>query len=482
MGGIAAGTITEDFETGIKIQAKGYTCYALDKALAHGLAPTDIDSLIRQRVRWGRGCISSLRHVHLLFHPNLKLNTKLSYISCWLYWWTFFRRFIYIISPILFVVFGIPVVICGLWELLLIWLPSYLLYNHALKITSGKLRTQRWSNIVDTVIFPYMILPILLETLFIKEKKFHVTNKERTAGKKSDFQLAVPHILLLVLDGYALFLAVYTSIHTYNYGMAIIIYWLLMNGLSLFMALFFMSGRKNLRANDRFTVEFPAEVDYHGKKYYGVTGDASETGLSLIFSQSAYLPHEKGEEMEIRLKTERYEAVVKGTAVQVSKQEDGSWRYGVKLSELDEENKASYFQMLYDRDHSLAKQMGKSVSIFEDVFLNIHRRAERGTQSRRALPRVDLGLELPTVTGGKVRVVDCNYEFARLEAVDAILLPYEQVKAPGGVMICRQAEGKAGLYQIENWQELLFNGVFDTLFAQADYALPEEKEPAPAKS
>ena len=79
--------------------------------------------------------------------------------------------------------------------------------------------------------------------------------------------------------------------------------------------------------------------------------------------------------MEIRLKTERYEAVVKGTAVQVSKQEDGSWRYGVKLSELDEENKASYFQMLYDRDHSLAKQMGKSVSIFEDVFLNIHRRA-----------------------------------------------------------------------------------------------------------
>ena len=89
------------------------------------------------------------------------------------------------------------------------------------------------------------------------------------------------------------------------------------------------------------------------------------------------------------------------------------------------------------------------------------------------------GAGTATVTGGKVRIVDCNYEFARLEAVDAILLPYEQVKAPGGVMICRQAEGKAGLYQIENWQELLFNGVFDTLFAQADYALPEEKEPAP---
>lgn len=246
-----------------------------------------------------------------------------------------------------------------------------------------------------------------METLFIKEKKFHVTNKERTAGKKSDFQLAVPHILLLVLDGYALFLAVYTSIHTYNYGMAIIIYWLLMNGLSLFMALFFMSGRKNPARQRPFHGGISGGSGYHGKKYYGVTGDASETGLSLIFSQAPIFLTKRrrnGNSAENR----KVEAVVKGTAVQVSKQEDGSWRYGVKLSELDEENKASYFQMLYDRDHSLAKQMGKSVSIFEDVFLNIHRRAERGTQSRRALPRVDLGLELPTVTGGKVRVVDCQ--------------------------------------------------------------------------
>ena len=74
----------------------------------------------------------------------------------------------------------------------------------------------------------------------------------------------------------------------------------------------------------------------------------------------------------------------------------------------------------------------------------------------------------------------CEYDTDAIP--NHILLPYEQVKAPGGVMICRQVEGKAGLYQIENWQELLFNGVFDTLFAQADYALPEEKEPAPAKS
>lgn len=170
VGGIATGTITEDFETGIKIQAKGYSCYAVDKTLAHGLAPTDIDNLIKQRVRWGRGCITSLRRTNLLFNPHIKLNAKISYLACWMYWWTFFRRFIYIVSPILFILFGIPVVICSLKELIFIWLPSYVLYNQALKVTSGAIRNKRWSNTVDTVIFPYMIIPVLLETLFIQQK------------------------------------------------------------------------------------------------------------------------------------------------------------------------------------------------------------------------------------------------------------------------------------------------------------------------
>lgn len=195
-----------------------------------------MDNLIKQRIRWGRGCVYSLRRVHIILNPKLKFNTKLSYISCLLYWWTFFRRFVYIAAPILFVLFGIPVVICSFWELLLIWLPSYLLYNHALKISSGKIRTQRWSNIVDTTIFPYLIVPIFLETLFIKQTKFNVTNKTRIAGKKSDWELAIPHMILLVLDLVALYVAVKAAFSTGNFGAAIIIYWLAVNGLNLIMA------------------------------------------------------------------------------------------------------------------------------------------------------------------------------------------------------------------------------------------------------
>lgn len=464
VGGISTGTITEDFETGIQIQKAGYTCYAIDKPLAHGLAPEDVDNLIKQRVRWGRGCISSLRRIHLLLTPHLKLRTKLSYISCWLYWWTFFRRLVFIAAPILFVLFRIPSVICTLPELLLIWLPSYLLYNHALKISSGNLRTQRWSNIVDTIIFPYMIIPILLETLFISEKKFHVTSKQRNTEEHSDLLLAVPHMLLLAADLVALVLSIVWAIRDHSYGSAIIIYWLAVNGLNLIMSIFFMLGRKNLRSNDRFTVNIPVEVVYRHKTYYGMTEDLSETGISFTLEHPEYLP-DKDENIRIRLKDGEYEAVLNGRAVHVVQKEGDSWRYGIALDGIpDGPDKDAYFQLLYDRHHSLAKKMGKSVSIFEDVFVNIHRRAGRNKRSLRALPRVRLNLECRTADENTVYLVDCNYKYVLLRK-EAIPLPETlAILIPGGRMLCSAVKDREGLYRVENWEELLFNGRFEALF------------------
>ncbi|MEZ4509947.1 MAG: cellulose synthase catalytic subunit [Eubacteriales bacterium] len=52
IGGFPTDTITEDFETGIKIQSKGYTAYSTVQPLASGLALTSIKSMVTQRVRW----------------------------------------------------------------------------------------------------------------------------------------------------------------------------------------------------------------------------------------------------------------------------------------------------------------------------------------------------------------------------------------------------------------------------------------------
>lgn len=464
VGGIAEGTITEDFETGINIQSKGYTCFAIDKALAHGLSPTDIDSLIRQRVRWGRGCVSSLRHVHLLTNPNLKLNTKISYLSCWLYWWTFFRRFIYILSPVLFVLFNIPVVICSLPELLLIWLPSFALYNHTLKVVSGKIRNKRWSNTIDTVIFPYMVIPIIMETLFIEQKKFNVTKKTRSTTSRNTMMLALPQIILLVLDGLALIIATTTALFTQNYGAIIVIYWLAVNALHLTMAIFFMSGRRNLRVNDRFIASIPVEISYMGKKLYGVTADISETGMSILTDQTQYMPH--GEDtMDIELHTGPYCAKVIARCVHVERKGSG-WRYGIQIVDFAPGAKDEYFQMLYDRDHSLAKVMQTSASMFDDILLNVQRRTVPTEQSKRSLPRIVLNTTLQSTSGSQVPVADINYEYIRLQ--DNVSAPDElELLIPGSPLTlqCARCPHRQGLYHIENWQELVFHDAYEHLLA-----------------
>ena len=51
IGGFPTDTITEDFQTGILIQSKGYRTIATTEVVANGLAPTSIKNLISQRVR-----------------------------------------------------------------------------------------------------------------------------------------------------------------------------------------------------------------------------------------------------------------------------------------------------------------------------------------------------------------------------------------------------------------------------------------------
>lgn len=104
VGYIAVGTITEDFATGIRIQGKGYQSIAVDKELVHGLAPTDFNSLKRQRQRWGRGCVQTILNREFLLGP-LPVSSKISYFMSLLNWWSFASRLVYIIVPIVSALF-----------------------------------------------------------------------------------------------------------------------------------------------------------------------------------------------------------------------------------------------------------------------------------------------------------------------------------------------------------------------------------------
>lgn len=85
VGGFPTDTITEDFELGALINTKGYKNVSTKEPMASGLTPTDIPSVLNQRIRWGRGVVQSVHNLNLLFNRQLTLAQKLVYLNGYLY-------------------------------------------------------------------------------------------------------------------------------------------------------------------------------------------------------------------------------------------------------------------------------------------------------------------------------------------------------------------------------------------------------------
>jgi len=469
VGGIATGTITEDFETGLSIQNKGYSTYAIPTVVAHGLSPDTITSLIKQRERWGRGCVQSLKKMKIFTTKDIPWNLKFSYISSLIYWWSFVRRFVYVISPVLFVLFDLHIVESSFWQILCIWLPSYVLYNKVLDEISGNIRTNRWSNIIDTIIFPYMIIPILLETVGISQKKFLVTRKDRVASEtKANFELAIPHMILAGASLLAILIMLKDLIINQTFQGIIIIYWLAINLYNLIMSIFFMIGRTNHRESERYIVSLDTEIEVMGKAYKGIAKNISEGGLAVALSKPYYIP--EGEGVTIHVSSERYKAsfIAKVTHIRKDKNE---WMYSFNIVELDSENKKQYFQLIYDRDHSLPKYTGNSVSVFDDLYLNLQNRINTSEQSRRSFPRIELNTTMITKEGVSVFVIDFNYEYILLKLIkegeyladELVLTPDSNVEIQCKKVRESIRNKECCLYQVVNCIELYDNEEFQAL-------------------
>jgi cellulose synthase (UDP-forming) len=467
VGGIATGTITEDFETGINIQSKGWTTYAISTILAHGLAPDDIKKMLAQRERWGRGNIHAMRHSKLLFKKGLSFAAKIAYVHAIIYWWSFVFRLLYMLAPILFTLFQLHIVECELWQLAVIWLPSYVLSAILAKRSSGATRNNHWSNMVETILCPHMFIPILMETFGIRQKTFVVTNKKRVSGiYASAIFCALPHILLLGATVLALLICAYHSLVDGGIYAVIIIFWLSVNAKNLILALFFMSGRMNYRKTERFYVDVPVRVSTPYAEFETHTSDISETGLALVTEEPEYMPPDSA--FNLMVAYEKYKANMSVYITHVERIPDGKWKYCVKISQIDAENKRQYYQIIYDRHHTLADKITDNWSMIDDYTLNVSERLRTKSDLRRLLPRIETDVSGSISGGEQVKMTSFNYRCITIIA--AAEVPYEKYLNSTIVFAAGQPEfefaitfqrilndGVTMLYRVENWEELLKN-------------------------
>lgn len=344
-GGFPTDTITEDFELGVIINTCGYKTISTLELMASGLTPKDIPGVLKQRIRWARGVIRSVYNMKVLINKKLTPAQRIVFFNSYLYWWSFFRRMLYVMAPILFTVFNIRIVATNFWVLVLFWLPSYVFLKLAMRDVTSDIRSQRWGEIQETIFAPYLLIPVFLESIGISEKTFKVTNKT-TENSKLDRLFVLPHLFLLVLSIIGLVKFNYGKFGSELFYGSVISFWLMHHILNLTFAVLYCFKRPFYRTNERFLLKEAVIIEQNDKQYSLKTENLSEDGLSFVSKEPIYLDTTK--KILIEIQTEKYKATLSGKVVRVISKSN-EWIYGVALDKPDTENFNDYLQIMHDR-------------------------------------------------------------------------------------------------------------------------------------
>ena len=392
----------------------------------------------------------------MILNPKLKFTQKINYMASVWYWYASWKRLIYIMSPILFATFDVVVVKCTLLEVLIFWLPMYISSNISLKMMSRNIRTTRWTNLYETIIFPFLLIPTLLETFGISMKKFKVTKKGGDAQEQKNWPYAIPHFILIVLSIIGIARCIDWTFTTGQIDYLVILFWLLLNFYNLVMSLFFILGRKAVRSAERQRAAIPCRMITRFEEEDGVTEDIAEGGLSILLKE----PHDIAEQETVTLvlKNEHYQATVEVRVVSVSRKEK-EYRYAFVVTDY-KDDKADYFQMIYDRVPSLPENLDESQSSFEDLRTNVKRRIYTTEYHNRKKARIPVNKIFETDKKQKVVLVDYNYDYALLKRENWMPDKMElKIKEGLGLSLefCKETQEGLLLYRVLNEAELYEN-------------------------
>ena len=312
IGGFAIGTITEDFHTSVRLQAKGHRVLYFNRTLARGLAPQTFGFFVKQWQRWGLGAMQILRQDNPLFRPGLSVAQKLHFFASMYFYWMSYQKLIYIFTPIFSLVSGIfplQAEIGTFWSyfgpfFLLNLLASTWIYRGI----RGLLLTEQFSLIKLHV----MMLAVL--GFRSKERKFEVTPK--TQGSAGRLLEVWPQVVIAAWAGIAMVFGLGRLPGSSGFRL-----WAV--AVSLFWAFYFLAlsvpvVRRALKKRElRIAYRFGSRIDvpvvfssrgsdlYHQKK--GFARNMNRHGFSLTLDQP--IPIGTLLEVEVRLPAYHFPAL-----------------------------------------------------------------------------------------------------------------------------------------------------------------------------
>lgn len=196
--GMSSNSITEDMNTAMRLHAAGWQSIYHHELLAEGLAPDDLSSTFKQKLRWAQGTIQVLVRENPLTKSGLTLWQRLHYFKTMYSYFSGFTTLIFISCPIIFLFTGIsPVKTIG-YDFILHFLPTFILNRLTFVVIAWGIPAKEiWrSEQYAFALFPLFIQAVM--SVFMRQPiKFQVTPKQRQSGVY--YQLILPQLTIVTL-------------------------------------------------------------------------------------------------------------------------------------------------------------------------------------------------------------------------------------------------------------------------------------------
>lgn len=198
IGGVSSNSITEDMNTAMRLHAAGWKSLYHNELLAEGLAPDDLSSTLKQRLRWAQGTIQVLVRENPLTKAGLSFWQRLQYFQTMYSYFSGFATLVFITCPILYFFTGIiPVKTYGP-DFALHFFPAFVMNRLTfMAATWGIPAREVWrSEQYAIALFPLLIQAVW-SVLTGRPIKFQVTPKQRQSGVY--LQMVWPQLIVFAL-------------------------------------------------------------------------------------------------------------------------------------------------------------------------------------------------------------------------------------------------------------------------------------------
>jgi len=198
VGGVSSNSITEDMNTAMRLHSAGWKSIYHHELLAEGLAPDDLKSTLKQRLRWAQGTVQVLVRENPLTKTGLTFWQKLHYFKTMYSYFSGFATVVFISCPIIYFFTDIvPVKTYGP-DFALHFFPAFIINRLTfIAATWGIPAREVWrAEQYAIALFPLFIQAVC-SVFFGGNLKFQVTPKQRQSGIY--LQLVWPQLLVFVL-------------------------------------------------------------------------------------------------------------------------------------------------------------------------------------------------------------------------------------------------------------------------------------------